>query len=647
MKFNNMPVARKLWLLLAGLMLAMLALMAGLLRYVSYVDADVARVVQFNEDRMTMALRWKGMTELSVERAAISAVSSDAALVNRLQQQIKAGVDGISKIQKQVTEAAFSPEDKQQLERIAAERAIVLKFNAQAQDARSAGDLAAAQKIVDEQLLPAVAKYTGAQDAFVDLQELQRDRAKANGASRQSRAQWLGAALAAVVLLVSGVLAMLMVRSITGPLQRAVGLAGVIAAGDLTADVHDDRKDELGDLLRSLSAMAARLRGVVGEVRGGVESVSAASSQIATGNQDLSARTEQTAANLEETAASMEELTATVTQSADTARQANQLAGTAAQAAARGGEVVGQVVASMQQITDSSRKIADIIGVIDSIAFQTNILALNAAVEAARAGEQGRGFAVVAGEVRSLAQRSAEAAREVRTLIGTSVRQVESSAALIRSAGEGIAAMTDGIRDVVAHVGEISHSVTEQGTGLGEISAAVQQIDQITQRNAQMVNENLHQAQALERRASTLSEAVTAFRLQQGTAQEAMALVVRAAQLHRGAGSRDAFLRTLTDPAQPFHDRDMYVFALDAAGTYLAFGGNPAKVGTRVQDIPGIAGDRLVQDIAAQAERGPGWVEYDITNPATGTVQTKMSFVQRVGDVYLGCGVYKTLAARA
>jgi hypothetical protein len=314
------------------------------------------------------------------------------------------------------------------------------------------------------------------------------------------------------------------------------------------------------------------------------------------------------------------------------------------EAADAGAQTMARAVESVQGIRSDARRMSEIIGVIDGIAFQTNILALNAAVEAARAGEQGRGFAVVAGEVRMLASRSAEAAREIRGLIGTSVRQVEASAGLISSAGEGIASMADGIRSVAANVSEISHSVNEQGTGLREISAAVQQIDQITQRNAQMVGEALRQAQALESRASTLSQAVMSFRLQQGTADEAVALVERAAGLRR-SGSQEAFLRTLTDPAQPYHDRDMYVFALDAAGTYLAFGGNPAKVGTRVQDIPGIAGDQLLRDIIAQAERGPGWVEYDITNPATGTVQTKMSFVQCAGDLYLGCGVYKTLTA--
>ena len=211
-----------------------------------------------------------------------------------------------------------------------------------------------------------------------------------------------------MVLMAAGLfLAWKLVRSITLPLNEAVETIDAIAAGDLTRELQSTRKDEFGHMLRSLSAMSARLRGVVSEVRQGVDSVSSASVEIANGNHDLSARTEQTASNLEETAASMEQLTATVSQSADTARQANQLAGTAAQAAARGGEVVSQVVTSMQQITDSSRKISDIIGTIDGIAFQTNILALNAAVEAARAGEQGRGFAVVASEVRSLAQRSA------------------------------------------------------------------------------------------------------------------------------------------------------------------------------------------------------------------------------------------------
>ncbi|MBP7352815.1 MAG: HAMP domain-containing protein, partial [Comamonas sp.] len=253
------------------------------------------------------------------------------------------------------------------------------------------------------EFLPAVEVYKQAQQDMVKLQETLRDRIVTDGAALRQKALWMATGVTALLLLLALGLSRGMIRQVTLPLDRAVALTRRIADGDLTVEAHDERKDELGLLLRSLSEMSHKLRSVVGEVRSGVESVSAASSQIATGNQDLSARTEQTAANLEETAASMEELTSTVTQSSETARQANQLASTAAQAAERGGAVVQQVVHSMQQITDSSRRISDIIGVIDGIAFQTNILALNAAVEAARAGEQGRGFAVVAGEVRSLA----------------------------------------------------------------------------------------------------------------------------------------------------------------------------------------------------------------------------------------------------
>ena len=243
------------------------------------------------------------------------------------------------------------------------------------------------------------------------------------------------------------------------------------------------------------------------------------------------------------------------------------------------------------------------------------------------------------------AQRSGEAAREIRDLIQTSVGQVESSANLIRSAGDGISAMAGGIHSVAASMSEIASSSNEQSTGLKEISGAVQQLDQITQDNAQMVGLAVQQAEALEQRASTLNRAVAAFRLQQGTAEEAVGLVRKAVELHRST-SREQFLSRITDKAGGFHDRDMYVFVLDETGRYLAFGGNPAKVGTRVQDIPGIAGDQLVHDIVAQAQHGPGWVEYDITNPSTGVVQTKMSFVSQVDAGYVGCGVYKTLAAR-
>ena len=516
MNFNHLPVARKLWGLVLGLLVSMLLLLAGLLAYTAQIDDEAARIVQANEDRISLALRWKGLTTLAVDQSVSALASADETLASGLQKKAKQGIEAINALQKQVEAVASSAEDKAQMERVAAARKVVLDALAEATKARAEGDFARTLTLVDSKLLPAVERYVGEQEAFVQLQERQRDAAKQEAQALRQRAMWMGAGIAAVVVVLGLVLANLLVRSITHPLERAVGLANAIAGGDLTQDVHDDRRDELGHLLRSLSAMGARLRGVVGEVRSGVESVSAASSQIATGNHDLSARTEQTAANLEETAASMEELTATVTQSADTARQANQLAANAAQAAERGGEVVGQVVTSMQQITESSRKIADIIGVIDGIAFQTNILALNAAVEAARAGEQGRGFAVVAGEVRSLAQRSAEAAKEIKQLITTSVDNVQSGSAQVEQAGQSMQDIVHSVRRVSDLIGEITASSTEQRDGIGQVNQAVANLDQMTQQNAALVEESSAAAAALHEQAQRLAQVVAVFNVGNG-----------------------------------------------------------------------------------------------------------------------------------
>ena len=433
--------------------------------------------------------------------------------------------------------------------------------------------------------------------------------------------------------------------SLASDLAGLARMMELTTGGDLCARAEIHGRDEVGSMAESLDRMVLTLSSMVADIRSNAALVAHAGQSLAHGNRSLADRTEQQAANLEETAASVEQLSSAVQNNAQTAQSADARAAAVRKAADAGSEAMARAVQSVEAIQQGARRMTEIIGVIDSIAFQTNILALNAAVEAARAGEQGRGFAVVAAEVRTLAKRSGDAAREIRELISASVTQVETSAGLIRSAGEGITEMAGGIRSVAASMSEISGSSAEQSTGLREVSAAVQQLDQITQHNAQMVGHAVQQAEALEIRASTLSRAVSAFRLQQGTAEEAITLVGRAMALHKTT-SRDQFLRSITDEKQPFHDRDMYVFVLDTAGTYLAFGGNPAKVGTRVQDIPGIAGDRLVSDIVAQADRGPGWVEYDITNPATGAVQTKMSYVSQAGDLYVGCGVYKTLAAR-
>ncbi|SFU75606.1 HAMP domain-containing protein [Paenacidovorax caeni] len=432
MFFNHFSVGRKLWALVLGLTLALLVLMGGLLSHLLDLNDEAAHAAQLSEERITLAVRWRGMVALDVHRIVVQMGTSDTALAERLLKE--SNTQAITELQSKVTALVSSTEGKAQLDRIGAARSQALEVIRQAAALRSQGDVSAATALVNDKLQPLVTAYVGELDNFIQLQERRRDEAAQRTQAQRQRALWISLAVCVVVVLGALALSGWLVNSLTEPLQRAVGLAEAIQDGDLTQDVHDDRGDELGHLLRALSAMGAKLRTVVGEVRMGVESVSAAAGQIATGNHDLSARAEQTAANLEETAASMEELTATVTQSADTARQANQLAAQAAQAAQHGGEVVGQVVVSMEHITESSRKIGDIIGVIDGIAFQTNILALNAAVEAARAGEQGRGFAVVAGEVRTLAQRSAAPRRRKRSRASSPPACRTSSRARTRSA---------------------------------------------------------------------------------------------------------------------------------------------------------------------------------------------------------------------
>ena len=323
--------------------------------------------------------------------------------------------------------------------------------------------------------------------------------------------------LAAAVLIELAVivpLTLLNMSSICRPIREAELLAQSIAEGDLAERrIDTSGSDEAARLLKVLEGMQASLRRMVSQVRESAETISTASVEIASGNHDLSNRTEQTASNLQQTASSMRQVTGTVKQSADSARQADQLASSAAEVAARGGQVVSEVVSTMEEINTSSKRISDIIGVIDSIAFQTNILALNAAVEAARAGEQGRGFAVVAGEVRNLAQRSAEAAREIKALIEASVGKVESGSKLVADAGRTMQEIVSSVQRVTDIIGEISSAAAEQSEGLGSVNTAVAQLDQMTQQNAALVEQSTAAAESLKEQATQLSRAVGNFRL--------------------------------------------------------------------------------------------------------------------------------------
>ncbi len=408
-----------------------------------------------------------------------------------------------------------------------------LEAKAIAQVAQQLQDYAAAFKPVLAQIessaydsATTISKVTAKADRIIQgaeqgLAALRQANAKAADEARESMRASVnhtlyafGAALVFSVIVVVP-LTLANSASILRPLVQANTMARAIASGDLSQPIDDHGRDETAELLRSLNSMQQQLRSLVGQIRSSADSIQTASTEVATGNADLSQRTENTASNLQQTASSIEQLTGTVRQSADAASQANQLASSASSVAQRGGAVVAQVVSTMDEINASSKKIADIIGTIDGIAFQTNILALNAAVEAARAGEQGRGFAVVAGEVRSLAQRSAEAAREIKSLIGTSVDKVETGARLVQDAGSTMGEIVASVQRVSDIIGEITAAAAEQSTGIGQVNGAVVQLDQMTQQNAALVEESAAAAESLREQASRLSSAVGVFRLQQ------------------------------------------------------------------------------------------------------------------------------------
>jgi len=418
-----------------------------------------------------------------------------------------------------------------------------------------------------------------------------------------------------------------------------------MSAGDLAQPVAVAGSGALQPLLQALEEVRERLFSVVAQVRTGTTHVAMNSSQITRDNEALSLRTATQAESLQQTAATMEELTAAVRQNADTAQQANALVRSATGRAEQGGAVMNEVVQTMGSIRDSSHSIRDIIGVIDGIAFQTNILALNAAVEAARAGEQGRGFAVVAGEVRTLAQRCAGAAREIRDLIAASADKVEAGGRRVDEAGQAMHEIVAAVRRVADLIAHIDAASREQSEGIESINGAIARIDRTTQANAALVQDATKTAAALHERAVALMREVDLFDLgerEYGNAQEAVQLV-RAGAAFCNSHGRDALVAEVNRLAQGrFVDRDLYLMVLSAdTGVFLAHGNNPRTLGLGPQskDVDGKAFVREMTEVARR--QGEGWVDYKWAHPVTNEVLTKSTFVQRVGDVVLACGIYR------
>ncbi|HEX7647985.1 MAG TPA: methyl-accepting chemotaxis protein [Noviherbaspirillum sp.] len=412
-----------------------------------------------------------------------------------------------------LTEAGLSSEEQSIIAEMKQHEQNIVPLMKQAQEYVAAFNARQAMQVLTTQATPIQDKWLAAIDRMVDLQTRQIEGNLAEFESESNRANLLMIAISAVSMLLAAGVGWLLTRSIVTPLQEAVGVARRVASGDLGMHVDVHGSDETGQLLAALSDMNASLTGIVGGVREGTDAIGVASREIASGNADLSARTEAQAGSLQETAASMSHLTTIVKQNAENAEQANRLVIEASELALKGGDVVGQVVQTMGSIKDSSRRIVDIIGVIDGIAFQTNILALNAAVEAARAGEQGRGFAVVAAEVRNLAQRSASAAKEIKALIDDSVTRVDGGSRLVDDAGHTMEQVVEAVKRVAGIMGEIASSSYEQSKGIAEVNQAVTRMDDMTQQNAALVEEAAAAAQSMQEQAERLVQAVSVFHL--------------------------------------------------------------------------------------------------------------------------------------
>jgi methyl-accepting chemotaxis protein len=516
MKLANLKIGTRLSGAFAILLLLIGIMLFSALWQLHRIDEAKAEMAQANH-KAKLAAAWREGIATNSVRTLAKAKSTDPADEQALDNEMKVVSVQVSKVQEELESLVSSAQGKANLQAVIAQRKVYSDVRAELFKRKAEQGISDEFKVaVAQKMVPELKKYLALVEEVAVYQDslFQAANKRIDDVHASSRTLLLALGLAALACGI--VLGLMLTRSITRPLARAVTLARQVASGDLSTNIQVSSHDEVGMLLSALKDMNASLLKTVSEVRSGTDTIVTASQQIAAGNLDLSARTEQQASSLEETASSMEELTSTVRQNADNARQANTLAQNASGMATRGGTVVAQVVETMASINESSKKIADIIAVIDGIAFQTNILALNAAVEAARAGEQGRGFAVVASEVRNLAQRSAAAAKEIRGLITDSVGKVETGGQLVGEAGATMQEIVQGISRVTDIMSEIAGASAEQTLGIEQINAAIMQMDDVTQQNAALVEEAAAAATSLEDQAASLARLVSTFTLDSG-----------------------------------------------------------------------------------------------------------------------------------